>query len=480
MSEAKKLLIQRKIKDVSRHVAGVSYYYTDGEIERIGCLGYENIEKQIKLSSKSVWSLQSITKNISASVVAWLVDRRLTTYDTTINPSLGLEFASLNVTRNVTIKNGLSHTTGLPGGAGLEASEYYYSLSTIYRTVRKYELLNFCDIGEPCHKLCKMSYSNLGITIGLNAAVADAGLGDSYTDMIKTQKMFATRIGMTDVLIGTNEIIKNNHLVQPYIYRDGKYVPRKLDVVHQFAGADGIFTTIKSLSMFLKFHLNQGRVGEKTVVRRKVLDELYVPVSISDANVNGDFYGMGTAIYSFDHNGDKLLVFGHGGAYSGGFLHQIVYNATTGIGVAILTNTFNAYATALAFYIYFVLYSDESYAEEQYQRILRNGTDDLSFFTCEETITDFVYNTRFNRSDLPGTYYNQTDGLIMISDDYNITVGKTSPSPLNFEADSTWFDLETTFLVDIAVINVISLRGKIVGIQLLYACFASTYIKIST
>lgn len=479
MSETKNLLIQRKIKDVSRHVSGISYYYTDGKIENMGCLGYENIEKGIKLSPKSVWSLQSITKNISASVVAWLVDKSLTTYDTTINPTLRLEFASPNVTRNVTIKNCLSHTTGLPGDAGLEASEYYYGLSTIYRSVRKYELLNFCDASKPCRKLCKMRYSNLGITIGLNAAVANAGLGDSYTDMIKIQKRFATRIGMTDVLIGTKEIIKNNHLVQPYISINGKYVAKKLDVVHQFAGADGIFTTIKSLSMFLKFHLNRGLFAGESVVRREILDELYVPVSVSDANVNGDFYGMGTAIYSFDHNGEKLFLFGHGGAYSNGFLHQIVYNATTGIAVAILTNTFDAYATALAFYVYFVLYSDEKYAEEQYQKILRSGTDDLSFFTCDKTITDYVYNTRFNRADLPGKYYNQTDGLIVIDDDYNIRVGKTSPSPLNFEKDSTWFDLETTFLLDVAVINVISLRGKLIGIQLLYACFTSTYIKIA-
>ena len=39
-----------------------------------------------------------------------VVSERLTTYGTTINPSLGLQFASPDVTDNATIKNGLSHT----------------------------------------------------------------------------------------------------------------------------------------------------------------------------------------------------------------------------------------------------------------------------------------------------------------------------------------------------------------------------------
>jgi CubicO group peptidase (beta-lactamase class C family) len=482
MSDRIERLIQNKIQEVSKQVPGISYFYTDSQnIFRIGNQGYENLEKKIKLSSSSIWNLQSITKNITATTVAWLVSENLTTYDTTINPALGLQFASTYVTDNVTIKNGLSHTTGLPTNTGITASQYFYNLPQIYGTINKYPLFGFCDLkNHTDKKQCEMKYCNTGITIGFNAAVADAGYGKSWKSMIDLQHNFTKRIGMNNVRIGIEQLVNTKHLVQPYtINESGEYILNKLDIFHPLAGADGIFTTITSLSKFVEFHLNKGYVDGKSIVKTKILNELYKPVAISDSDIHGDFYGMGTSIYTFPYKNKILTVFGHGGAYTGGFLHQMLYNPETGIGVAILTNLFGPYALCLSFYIYFILLlGDEEFAEDLYQKLLNESIGFIKAVQCNISPLDFQYNTQYDIKQLPGLYYNQMDGLIKISDNFVIRVGKTKYKKLYFNPDYTWFKLETSIGKNPTVIDPIQSNKKIVGLNLVEKCSTTIYVKL--
>ena len=106
--------IQEKIKSaiVNNSIPGLSLYIFYKGKEKYANYGMQNIEKNIELSNDSIWSARSISKNISATTVAWLMDNKKTSFNTKINKIQNVKFANEYVTENVTINTLTSVSTG--------------------------------------------------------------------------------------------------------------------------------------------------------------------------------------------------------------------------------------------------------------------------------------------------------------------------------------------------------------------------------
>lgn len=451
-------LIQEKIKKVfeTNTTPGLSVYIFYKDKEEYENYGMQNIEKGIKLTNESIWSTRSISKNISATTVAWLVDNGKTCFNTKIsNVMNSIEFSNKYVTKQATVKNAFSHTTGLPTEAGTLASAYNYDREFIYKTLKYYPLSGFNKF---------FHYSNLGFTLGFDAARQQSG----YLSISQPILEFTHKIGMKDVTI--DEDIPPNKLVVPYLKEDNNFIPQVIRTNTPFEPAEDVFCSIKDLATFVKFHINKG----EGIINENVLNQIYQPIVKSDNIANGIEYGMGTSI---NHFGDST-VYGHSGVYGQGYIHQMLYDINNRIGVVVLTNALSPVAIPLAYYIYLTLLGDNELAEKiynEYYAIIASLIDSLN--NCPND--NALYNTS-NLCKLEGLYFNQSDGYVRIlvnDNDYYIKVGNTQWSKITVAPTKIHFILHGTSFTPTMIINPIHHCG-IIGLQLRFDCNNIVYIKV--
>lgn len=385
------------------------------------------------MNKNSLWRVQSITKNVSATTVAWLVNNKLTKFDAKVNPSLDLRFASKKATKEISIKNCLSHCTGLPSEAGSIMLAFNYDLNEIYQTVKYQPLV---DINTD------FRYNNLGFTIGFDAVRTQAG----YKCLNSAIEEFTKLIGMKIII---NEPVPKENKVIPYL----NGLPQKTPVSTPFGPAANIVCTIENLAIFIKFHLNKG----DGIIKESVLKQIYKPIIKSDNIADGFEYGMGTAISTFNCN----TVYGHSGVYSQGFINQMLYDINNQIGVVVLTNAFNPTGIALAYYIYLALLGDFELADKIFDEYYASVEALIKGVTCVPVnISYFIKDY-----DLSGKYY--------------IKVGYLSSTKLFINQTNIEFNLITPELDSLSNIDPIYFNNSVIGINLIFQCNTLPYIKIS-
>ena len=214
-------LVLRFIFIIKHVLPGITVYiYYKGKEKYIN-KGFQNIEKNIKLTNHSIWSTRSISKNIAATTVAWLVTQEKTSFDTKINNVQDIKFANDYIAKNISIKNALSHTTGLPSVAGVFESTYNYDLDFMYKTIQHYPLSGFNEV---------LNYNNLAYTMGFDTARKESG----YKDINQAILEFANEIGIEDPPLAgmthttINTSIPDKTVVMPYKLINNHFVPLKI------------------------------------------------------------------------------------------------------------------------------------------------------------------------------------------------------------------------------------------------------------
>ena len=317
--EASVSKIKAKIRAHTTLAPGMSVWITARGKESTHNFGIQSIETGVPIDDHSMWNLRGVSTNISATVIAWLASHGVTNFDTKINSILDVPFANQSVSDSVTIRHALSQTTGLPGGSGNVAAMVGYRRPFIYKTIRAYALIGFNELYQ---------HAQLGTTLGFETAVRQAG----YRGLIPPLMEFAAMAGMKHISIG--KVIPDRLLVYPNVIVNERFVQGEPVFVSPFVPANDIYGTIGDVAAFVRLHLKRGA----GIVRSKALKQLYQPVVKPDLIIDGDEYGMGTMITYFNVKGRKLTVLGHGGSYSEGYMHKVLYDVDNGIGVAVLTN----------------------------------------------------------------------------------------------------------------------------------------------
>ncbi len=426
--------------------------------------GIVDVDTNVPVTDRSVWQICSITKNIAATSVAYLVSQNRTSFDSRINEEIDVPFVNKHVTKHATIRDAFSHTTGLPENSGSAMSSYFYPLSNILQTVEYTPLTSFRKY---------FNYSNLGIAIGYKAACARSRLGGTT----ETLNDFTRMIGMKNVIVGGEFVPNSKHLVKPHTVEKGKHIAHDILRYDPFVGADGIFCTIYDLNIFINFHLNCG----ENLVPPKILDQLYIPVIEADGIRNGMEYGMGTAISNYEIHGTCYTVYGHGGAYEQGFMHQMLYDVEHGVGCVVLTNELGAIGIALSYYIYFMLLGLPEAANKYYDYYYTAAATLIEGLTRTNNILDTFYIIDFDMSLLLGVYVTQLYGNAEIKrkhNSYYIKVGNCPWAKLKKDKQSINFSLETAVSVNYCVVNPTIISSDVIGIDVIDERGDVYYVKI--
>ena len=276
------------------------------------CLG--NTTYGYPINDKTLFSIQSISKNITALAVMIAVQDGLLDLDLPISSYLP-EFKvnscfEVNPEKKITIGMLLSHTAGFTHEAPV-GNNYDYApcsfddhLKSISETWLKF------PVGTD------YSYSNLGLDLA--AKIVEQVSGMKYSDYLKS-KLFEP-LEMTLTTIDDDMILTSTNKTEgtiPFTKTKHYNIP--------LLGSGAVYTNLSDFINYVQLQMNFGDLKRKNLIDKKYLYDMY---TIRLYN-----YGLGTYIdksdsmYYINHNGS-----GYG--YSASFLWYPEYN----IGSIMLCN----------------------------------------------------------------------------------------------------------------------------------------------
>lgn len=314
-------VIDEKVGNDADKLVGVSVSIRVGDEERWQLVGGLS-ELGVSMRSDMKFGVGSVTKTVVAATVMKLIDEGILSLDDTIGDWLALNLP--NVDNTITIRQLLSHFTGLSGYMFSELWEM--AEADLHNPIPQNKLANF--IGEPVnspgvtHEYSNSNYLILGFII---EAAAKKTVGEVM------REKFWTPLNLNNMYFGANESIPEP-IATPWRDNDedGFLENIKSDYGAAFHSifycAADVFATASDLSMWARRLYGGDAVSESS---RTKMTTAYAPI----AHPTYTGYGLGSRrnVYA------GRVMWGHTGGMRGYAAHMF-YDPFNEVSIAILNN----------------------------------------------------------------------------------------------------------------------------------------------
>jgi CubicO group peptidase (beta-lactamase class C family) len=292
----------------------------------MGSFGSTDTTGNRKITNKTIFSIQSLSKSITTIAILTAVQDGLLDLDVPISKYLPdytlISKFEEHPQDKITLRHLLCHKAGLahnlPDVDSMEARER--SLEQHAEKIAQTELIH--PVGE------QLSYSNIGFDLA--GYILQKESGEPFGQYIE-RKVFKP-LDMNNSFWVSEEIRKyENRAIGKY-----KEVQESRDVP-AFPSC-GAYCDIEDMVKFVQFHLNGGKVNGKTIIKPDILKQMYeVPFDPSGKN---EGYALGIGVAHRQLNGDIIPIYVHSGdGY--GFSSDLFFAPSVGFGTVILTNQGN-------------------------------------------------------------------------------------------------------------------------------------------
>lgn len=265
-----------KFNENSGAAAGVFY---NGQIIFSKGYGFADIEKRIPITDSTNFRLASVTKQFTATSIMILALQEKLNFDDKIIKY----FPCLNRYANeVTIKNLLTHTSGLPDYEDFEESITDRQLNDldVLEILCKQDSLYFPS-GT------KYKYSNSGYA--LLALIVEKVSGESFAEFVR-ENIFS-KLGMKNSVAYEKGISEVKNRAYGYAVIDGNLKFNDQSKTSAVLGDGGIYSSVRDMFLW-----DQSLYSEN-ILPRKALDEAFNPKV--QAEIPDVYYGYGWRIDSF-------------------------------------------------------------------------------------------------------------------------------------------------------------------------------------
>lgn len=299
----------------------------DGRILWAEGFGYSNLERRIPATPRTMYSLASISKPMTATALMQLVERGRIDLDRPANDYLaeGRIRSRAHDVRGATVRRVLSHSAGLP----LHYEFFYEGEEHPARStdegIARYGIL-FAPPGEV------YQYSNLGY--GIIDRILERAHGREYADVMRTE-VFAP-LGMRRTVVSTGAGLDDSVAVR--YGPDDRPVPF-YDFDHR--GGSAVYSSALDLARFGMFHLGTLAGAGARVLSDSMRLAMQRPIS---AGATSDGYGMGWGITANDGGYRRVA---HTGGMPGVSTVLNLY-PDQNVVVVVLTNRSNNVVGAIA------------------------------------------------------------------------------------------------------------------------------------
>ena len=223
-------------------------------------IGFADFRKKVPLNSASAFQLASVSKQFTAAAIMLLNERNLLKITDTVNA-----FFPDFPYNNITIKNLLNHTSGLP--------KYFWFAEHLWKEQRPpsnaemMQLFATSNVMRFFRPGRNFDYSNTGYFV--LASIVEKVSGTSLNNFLKEN--FFDPFGMKDSYVFSyqNDSIHKNQLKGYRLYRGWKHIEIPNTVNDAIVGDKNVYATIDDMYKWT-YGLNSGKVLSK-----KTLDLMY-------------------------------------------------------------------------------------------------------------------------------------------------------------------------------------------------------------
>jgi len=276
------------------------------------CIGHSTYGNEI--NDKTLFSIQSISKNVTALAVMLAVQDSILDLDVPISNYLP-EFTVNSCFEEhpesiITLRMLLSHTAGFtheaPVGNNYDFSEHSFDehIESIDKTWLKFPAgTNY-------------SYSNLGFDLA--AKIVEEKRGVEFKDYLKS-KVF-NPIGMTLSTIDNKDYLANTNKTEGTV---SSAKPKHYTI--PLMGSGAVYSNLNDMVKYVQLQMKNGKINNNAFIQKDKLFEMY--------NINHHNYGLGTYINKID----SLLYMNHNGS-GYGYSATILWYPEYRLGSVMLCN----------------------------------------------------------------------------------------------------------------------------------------------
>ncbi|MBQ9327669.1 MAG: serine hydrolase [Solobacterium sp.] len=312
----------------------------DGEV--VLTKGYGKRNDTDPVDADTMMPIGSATKSFTALILGMLVDEGKLNWDTRVKEVIpSLKLYDDNVTEEVTVRDLLSHQTGVAA----------YDAQSIYPVPEQRSdlvpMLEYLEAQYPFRQ--GFRYSNQ--MVALAGHVAEVITGSSWEDLVKERIL--TPLGMTNTVFTVSDMEQVENRSLGYIATPQGNLAQPYLSLKSIAPAGGINSTVSDMVKYVSFQLGDGTWNGARLVSEASLEEMHKtqvngsPYLFSLPEVTDTTYGLGWFVDQY--RGVKMV--SHGGNTLG-FSAQMTLLPSEQLGVIVLTNgTTNFLTNAVVYQI---------------------------------------------------------------------------------------------------------------------------------
>ena len=264
-------LIERAMEAFEIPGMAVSVVY-DGEVYYSKGHGLAEVSKSTRVDDKTLFQIASVSKAFTAAALAILVDDgKLDWEDPVIDYLPEFRMYDPWVTREFTIRDLLTHRSGLPLGAGdlLMFPEAETSREEIIRAMR--------FLKPSTSFRSEYAYDNLMYIIA--GEVVGSASGMLFEEFLEERLLFP--LGMTDCAATLGRTAKKATRATPHVEVDGKLQTTLSLESDVGAAAGGINCSARSMALWASFVLDKGKNADgDEIVSAAQVEQLLNPVTV--------------------------------------------------------------------------------------------------------------------------------------------------------------------------------------------------------
>ncbi|MDD4869093.1 MAG: serine hydrolase [Kiritimatiellae bacterium] len=315
----------------SNQVAGLVMVVGSSKgIAALEAIGQQNIEEKKPMLKNGLFRIASMTKPVTSIGIMILQDDGKLSVEDPVEKYLpefkgqmllesreGSKVILKKPERPITIRDLLTHTSGLPGGFPPGLADLYFKRN--YSLAEATMIQSQRPLDFPPGS--KWSYCNAGMdTLG---RIIEVVSGMSYEDFLK--KRIFKPLGMKQTSpYPTDKQLKR--LAGLYNFKDGKLNYLGFQLLGPTKGArhpipaGGLYSTGSDLAKIYQMMLNQGKAGDKQILSRAAVKQMTTLQTgdIQCGFTNGMGFGFGWGVVKQPQGVHEMMsagTYGHGGAF---------------------------------------------------------------------------------------------------------------------------------------------------------------------
>lgn len=307
----------------------------DGKVLLTKGYGVRDLKENLPVDSQTLFSIASNSKLFTAIALGILVDEGKILWNSPVTEFIPwFQMFDPYVTREITVKDILSHRCGL----GLGAGDLLWWPSSNYSRDEIIKRIKFIPPSSSFRSA--YAYNNLMFLVA--GKVIESVSGMSWEDFI-TERIFKP-VGMKRSSAKVSDLKNRDNIATPHAKVNGILKEVQPFLNDNINPAGGIISCAEDMARWMIVMLKEGKLDkDKRLLSEKNYREITTiatprpiadpPQEISELKPNFSGYGLGIGIR--DYRGMKILQ--HTGGLPG-FLSQVTMIPSLKLGISILTN----------------------------------------------------------------------------------------------------------------------------------------------